>query len=161
MDIKIWSVFVSAAVALITFLIVHFFIEPMKEKKRRKLEQYKIFYASLYTIVITRASIAKDFSIKHNRMALGHTDKKPHLQPDFMEEFIIKNSGYASENLIDAFKDYASSVGVIEKDISERFTKTVVKDYNKLKKELKMNYNKAELQTGIPEVLKEFRTNSK
>ncbi|MDM5209215.1 hypothetical protein [Cytobacillus kochii] len=73
-----------------------------------------------------------------------------------MEEFIIKNSGYASENLIDVFKDYSSSVGVIEKVISERFTKTVVKDYNKLKKELKMKYKKSELRTGNPEVLKEI-----
>lgn len=158
MDIKIWSVFVSAGVALITFLVVHFFIEPMKDKKRRKLEQYKIFYAPLYTIVITRASIAKDYSIQQKRMMLGNTDKKPHLKPDFMEEFIIKNAGYASEDLIDAFKDYASSIGGIHKDISERFTKTVVKDYNKLRKDLRMTFNKAELQTGIPEVLKEFRT---
>ncbi|MGG4155872.1 hypothetical protein [Bacillus muralis] len=158
MDIKLWSVFISAAVALITFLIVHFFIDPMKEKKRRKMEQYKNFYAPLYTIIITRLNIVKDFSIKNKRMALGHTDKKPHLQPDFMEEFIIKNSGYASENLIDAFKDYASKVGAIDKEVSETFTKTVVKDYNKLKKELRMNYNKEELKTGIPEVLKEFRT---
>lgn len=158
MDIRIWSVFVSATIALITFLILHFFIDPMKEKKKRKMEQYKNFYAPLYTIVITRLNSAKDFSLKHNRMALGHTDKKPHLQPNFMEEFIIKNCGYASENLIDAFKDYATSIGAIEKDISETFTMTVVKDYNKLKKELKMNYNKEELETGIPEVLKEFRT---
>jgi hypothetical protein len=34
---------------------------------------------------------------------------------------------------------------------------TFVKDYNKLKKELKMNYNKEELKTGISEALKEFR----
>lgn len=158
MDIKIWSVFVSATVALITFLVVHFLIEPMKEKKRRKLEQYKNFYAPLYTIVITRVSIVKEYSLKQDRMMLGHTDKKPHLQPDFMEEFIIKNSGYASDNLIDAFKDYASTVGAIDKDISERFTKIVVIDYNKLKKDLKMKYNKEELLTGIPEILKEFRT---
>ncbi|PLR69112.1 hypothetical protein [Bacillus sp. UMB0893] len=158
MDIKIWSVFVSATVALITFLVLHFFIEPMKEEKKRKLEQYKNFYAPLYTIVITRASIVKEYSLKQNRMMLGHTDKKPHLQPDFMEEFIIKNSGYASVNLIDAFKDLASTKGAIDKDISERFTKTVVIDYNKLKKGLKMEYNKEELLTGIPEILKEFRT---
>jgi hypothetical protein len=88
---------------------------------------------------------------------LGHTNNKPHLQPDFMEEFIIRNSGYASENLIAAFKDLASTDGPIDKDISERFTKTVVIDYNKLKKDLKIHYNKEELLTGIPEVIKELR----
>ncbi len=125
------------------------------------MEQYKNFYAPLYTIVLTRASIVKEHSIKQNRMMLGHTDKKPHLQPDFMEEFIIKNSGDASQKFIETFKDYASKMGSIDKETSKDSHNTVVKDYNKVNRQLKMNYNKKELLTGIPEVLKELRPESK
>ncbi len=50
MDIKIWSVFISATIALITFLILHFFIDPMKEKREGNWNNIRISMR-LYTLL--------------------------------------------------------------------------------------------------------------
>ncbi|MFB7120698.1 hypothetical protein ACWOMK_25705 [Bacillus thuringiensis] len=53
-------------------------------------------------------------------------------------------------------KDYTTSYEV-PREVTFKLVTTIVKEYNQLKKELKMEYNEDELKIGIPEIIKEFR----
>ncbi|MGR9632823.1 hypothetical protein ACU82A_00790 [Bacillus cereus] len=44
-----------------------------------------------------------------------------------------------------------------KKGVSQNLVELTVKDYNQLRRELGMEYNEDELNTGIPDVIKEFR----
>lgn len=156
-DIKIIAAFISVIFSVLTFLIIHLYIEPKKAKRTFKMERLKILYAPLYTIVVSRINFVRELGVAENRILLGNPPDKEYLNREYMEKFLLDNSGYASDELINAFVDYTSSRGGISHEVTINFVTIVVKEYNKLKKELHMEYNDAELNTGIPNVIKEFR----
>ncbi len=156
-DIKILSAFISVIVSVLTFLIIHLYIEPRKAKRNLKMEQYKNLYAPLYTMIISSVNIVKEESIRAGYIKLGHTSERTYLRPQDIEQFILKNAGYASVELIEATKELVSSFGGIKKGVSQNLVELTVKDYNQLRRELGMEYNKDELNTGIPDTIKEFR----
>ncbi|MDZ4443485.1 hypothetical protein ORM30_23980 [Bacillus cereus] len=156
-DVKILSAFISVIVSVLTFLLIHLYIEPRKVKRNFIMEQYKNLYAPIYTMVLARLNIAKEVGwIGEGKFTLGHRDSQDHLDRKAMEKLILNNSGYASIELINIFKDYTTSYKV-PREVTFDLVTTIVKEYNQLKKELKMEYNEDELKTGIPEIIKEFR----
>ncbi|MBU5219422.1 hypothetical protein KQI67_22390 [Bacillus albus] len=156
-DIKIISAFISVIVSVLTFLIIHLYIEPKKAKRHFKMERLKNLYAPLYTIVVSRINFVRELGVAQNRILLGNSPNKKYLNREYMEKFILDNSGYASDELIKAFVDYTSSEGSISHEVTVNLVTVIVKEYNKLKKELNIEYDDAELNTGIPNVIKEFR----
>ncbi|MGF9853146.1 hypothetical protein ABHN09_16520 [Bacillus paramobilis] len=156
-DIKILAAFISVIASALTFLILHLYIEPKKAKRNLKMEQYKNLYAPLYTMINSSVNIVKEESIRDGYIHLGHTSERTYLSPQSIEQFIFKNAGFASIELIEATKDLASSFGEIKKGVEQNLVEITVKEYNQLRYELGMEYNKAQLSTGIPDVIKEFR----
>ncbi|MEI4622144.1 hypothetical protein KFD70_19130 [Bacillus pfraonensis] len=156
-DIKILSAFISVIVSVLTFLIIHLYIEPRKVKRNFKMEQYKNLYAPVYAMILSRLNMAKETGwVGNGSLTLGQRSSQDHLDRKAMEKLILTNSGYASIELINIFKDYTTSLKV-PSEVTFNLVTTIVKEYNQLKKELKMEYNEAELKTGIPEIIKEFR----
>lgn len=156
-DIKILSAFISVIVSVLTFLIIHLYIEPRKVKRNFKMEQYKNLYAPVYAMILSRLNMAKETGwVGNGSITLGQRSSQDHLDRKAMEKLILSNSGYASIELINIFKDYTASLKV-PSEVTFNLVTTIVKEYNQLKKELKMEYNEGELKTGIPEIIKEFR----
>ncbi|MGN7196514.1 hypothetical protein ACTHS9_20790 [Bacillus mycoides] len=156
-DIKILSAFISVIVSVLTFLIIHLYIEPRKVKRNFKMEQYKNLYAPVYAMILSRLNMAKETGwVGNGSITLGQRSSQDHLDRKAMEKLILSNSGYASIELINIFKDYTASLKV-PSEVTLNLVTTIVKEYNQLKKELKMEYNEGELKTGIPEIIKEFR----
>jgi hypothetical protein len=182
MDTKIT---IPVIVTLLTFLILHFFIDPRKEKKKWREDRFKNLYAPLYTIIISRLGAAGLLNeVREGKeFYLGSGGEKGHIDNDYMIEFTLKNSAYASKDLLNAIHDYTyfitSTRSIITSvssnkertkkeadDLKEASRKRVlytkrlvtilVKEYNQLKKELNMNYDQEELETGIPEFLKDL-----
>ncbi|AXR16974.1 MULTISPECIES: hypothetical protein [unclassified Bacillus (in: firmicutes)] len=176
---------IPAIVAILTFVVLHFIIDPWKAKKKWKEERFKNLYAPLYTIIISRLGAAGLLNAvsKGKRIYFGSAGEEGKINNDYMIEFTLKNSAYASNDLLNAIHDYTyfiSSTRSIIKSVSdkeertqreaddlkeasrkrEEYTKrlviTFVKEYNQLKKDLDMDYNKVELETGIPEFLKDL-----
>ncbi|MBH0156001.1 hypothetical protein IHV10_06440 [Fictibacillus sp. 5RED26] len=156
MDIKLISGLVSATVALLIAILNHFIITPIKENRERKRQQLKNLYAPLYSLLNTRINMVKDMSIKYNRIMLGTRTDVKYFNKEYMEIFLLENTGYASDELISVWIRYSSSLTIDEKETIE-FVQTVVKEFNQLKKDLGLSFNQQELITGIPEVIKEFR----
>jgi hypothetical protein len=63
---------------------------------------------------------------------------------------MFDKSAYASTELLDAWGKYVSSIVKTPDEVVERFVKVAVKDYNELKKQLGMDYDKEEYKTGLP-----------
>lgn len=156
-DVKILSAFISVIVSVLTFLLIHLYIEPKKAKRNFKTEQYKNLYAPLYSMIISSVNIVKEESVRDRCIYLGYTSERTYLSTQNIEQFIFKNAGFASIELIEATKDLASTFDEIKKGVEQKLVEVTVKDYNQLRYELGMEYNKAELDTGIPDVIKEFR----
>ncbi|MEQ2528837.1 hypothetical protein WMO40_19350 [Bacillaceae bacterium CLA-AA-H227] len=72
-----------------------------------------------------------------------------------MNNLFLEQSGYASDQLIEEWVKYSGSMKSLTTEAGARpFVVQLVKDYNKLKKDLKLAYSKDELETGIPDILK-------
>ncbi|WP_226087468.1 hypothetical protein [Mesobacillus sp. S13] len=157
MDVKLISVLISGSVALFIAVLNHFIITPYKERKNRKREQLKHLYAPLYGIINVRVKLVIEMSMRAKKLMLGNVDNKEYQSGVFMEKFIIEKSGYCSDELLEAWIEYSSQFGEFKKETTERLVVAVVKEYNQLKKDLNLPYNKEELKTGIPESIKQYR----
>lgn len=151
------TITISAIVSLLTFIFLHFVIEPRKRKRLRLEESYKNFYAPLYSIVVQRVGVAKSMQGKKDKLQLGRIleNKKPieFLEDDYMFKFIIDNSSFASVDILDEFFQYASlrfKLGSERK--SENFIKILTKEHANLRKSLGLDYDEQELKTGIPKL---------
>lgn len=153
-DIRLLSALISAAVALIIAFSNHFIIQPLKAKRRLKRDMLTDLYMPLYGILTARINLAKDECFEKGQIVLGNRSDDPYLKEHFMEEFILNHAGYASQDLIFAWSNYSYSA---DRWTTKILVKCIVKEYNQLLKELGRNYNKEELETGIPEIIKEFR----
>ena len=148
---------ISASVAILVAILNHFVITPYKEKKKRKREQLKNLYAPLYGIINVRTKLVIDLSMRKKKLMLGNIDDTHYQTREFMETFILNNAGYSSNELLDVWIEYCVQFGNYEKEKTEQLVMTVVIEYNQLKKDLNLPYNKEELITGIPESIKEYR----
>jgi hypothetical protein len=157
MDIKLLSVLISGSVALFIAVLNHFIITPYRESNNRKREQLKNLYAPLYGIINVRTKLVIDISLKSKKLMLGNDADTKYQTREYMENFILDNAGYASNELLDAWIEYSSQLVGFNKEKTERLVITTVKEYNLLKKKLHLPYNKDELRTGIPESIKEYR----
>lgn len=67
-----------------------------------------------------------------------------------MDQFFLNNSGYASPKLIAVWSQYASGDMVDLKTIDE-LIRTIVKEYNHLRKSFKLEYDEGAMATGRAE----------
>ncbi|MGA9286786.1 MAG: hypothetical protein WBV93_00435 [Anaerobacillus sp.] len=154
-DIRLLSVLISASVSIVILLVKEFIFDSWKRNKERKREQLKNFYAPLYVIILGRIHLAGRPSFG---LSLGDTTDY-FLSKDHMNDFLLNNAGYASDKLLEIWIDYQSDF-TPELSKSRNLIYQVVKEYNQLKKQLRQNYSKGELETGIPDQFKEYRRNS-
>lgn len=150
------SVFVSGLLTISLFLILHFIVMPVQERRRTKIEQLTKLYAPLYGLIMARLEVGKE--IIPDRLTLGSIKDHNFLTKESLDKFIYDNLGYGSMELIEVWAKYTSS-NTIGHGLQEELVKTVVKDFNRLRKDLKIRHNPEELKTGIPESIKQFRTN--
>ncbi|MDF9558753.1 hypothetical protein P5757_26535 [Bacillus tropicus] len=152
-----WKLTAPAIVALVTFMLLHLFIEPRKEKKKKRKDKFKELYAPLYMMINARLYEC----VMHGRQ-LGRINQmyfgsagtnQGFIDDDYMIEFILKNSSHASVDLLNRLEQYISNASEGAEDAEElkKLVVTVVKEYQQLRKELKIDYNKEELKTGIPD----------
>lgn len=162
------KVTIPVIVSIITFLILHLFIEPIKAKKKHREDSLKNLYAPLYTIILCRlgvggvmARINKNIT-GERQIVLGSVGNKGLTSFDYMLEHVLKNSGYASHALLLEINRYSEKY--LAKEVtatdSENLMIVIVKEYNALKKKLKMEYSKPELKTGIPTYVEEVLNKS-
>lgn len=156
-DTPILSAIISATIALFVAVLNHFIVTPIKEKKERKRDQLTILYAPLYSLICLRLSIPKEHSLSRRKLMLGDIGDIEYQKREYMEKLIMDRSGYCFNDLMEAWVNYASQLGDFDKKNTEELVVSVVKGYNQLRKELKLPYDKEELNTGIPGVIKEYR----
>lgn len=150
---KLAAAFISAGVALFIAILNHFIVTPCKEKRARKRSRLNNLYAPLYSLVSTRLDLVKSDIVINGLYMLGTKDGSKYLNKEYTEMYFLERSGYASDELIEAWIAYSGSL-LPNQDKTKKFIFQIVKEYNQLKKELRMNYNPRELETGVPEVLK-------
>ncbi|PGS67595.1 hypothetical protein [Bacillus thuringiensis] len=176
---------IPAVVAILTFLVLHFIIDPWKAKRKWKEERFKNLYAPLYTIIISRLGAAglPNAVSKGEEIYFGSAGEEGNINNDYMIEFTLKNSAYASNDLLNAIHDYTYFISSTSSNIqsvsdkkeetkreaddlieasrkrkvyTKRLVITFVKEYNQIKKELDMEYSQGELETGIPGFFKDL-----
>ncbi|SFT04248.1 hypothetical protein [Marininema halotolerans] len=156
--VVLYPALISATVLVLIFIIFNFFIEPRKQKMQYKKDQITNLYAELYSVLILRLSIAKNVGFK--KLQLGSNSDLQLSTRQEMDKILISQMGYASLELVIAWVDYSSSavsLSNFKQETIDTFVKTIVKDYNCLRKELGLDYVKEELETGIPDIYKEIR----
>ncbi|OSM09684.1 hypothetical protein BTH38_29350 [Bacillus toyonensis] len=167
----------TASTTWFIFIILHFVIEPRKEKKRIKEEKLKNLYAPLFTMIINEL-VSVPVGVRNTEkemVTLTKTAEKFLADKDHFVNFVLNNSRYASTKLlfeIHSFvetvmlrKHYAELDDAMKKQIGsqtyvfpvDNLVKTIVKDYNQLRKELEEEYNEEELMTGVPEIIKQTK----
>lgn len=159
MDLKTFAQIMSgfaSVVAILITMIIHFRIEPRKAEKKKKQQELLNLYGPLYVLVSSRINLVRNKCLEQKRILLGSDPDKKHLLRRNMERYMLKNAGYGSVKLMDAFVEYVSSDRPDE-EVTNEFVFTLVKEFNSLKKELDLPYNEEELKTGIPDVIKELR----
>lgn len=149
MDIRIISAFISAGVALLSFIVLQFFIEPWKQRRKLLEDRHNKLYAPLYGIVIARGKLGH-FDKNQSVIRLAQTDEH-FLNRETMEKLVYDNAGYASLELMTAWAKYTSAIGHFSSELTIEFVSIVLKDYHTIRKQLRIPYNKEELRTGIPD----------
>ena len=160
-DIRIISVIISALVSVVILVVKEFIFDKWKRDLEYKRERLRNFYAPLYGLVVGCTYYGSyayhDYS---GHIQLGSSvdvNGKIFFKISQLNEFIFTNAGYASDELIEAWIAYSTKIsGPPEEDFY--LITTSVKEYNQLKKELKLKYSKEELETGIPDRYHELRT---
>lgn len=162
--ISLWIAIFVQGVVVALFVVLHFIVEPRKEKIKWKREQLTKFYAPLYATLNAQG----DFWIRLQEMSGQERPDKlifatrgdgPNYQDrDHLENFIYEHSGYANLDLLAAWTRHVSAPDRCVSDADEKaFCKAIVAGYNQLRKELGLDYNEQELTTGIPEIYSYLR----
>ncbi|MEM5657278.1 hypothetical protein AAHB50_07140 [Bacillus toyonensis] len=138
-----WTVLTT----IVTFVILHIIIEPYKARKRRRSEKLKNLYAPLYTMTVAKirdyALYTKEFP--NGKMVFSIKTKPHYLADEYIIEFLLNNSGYASKKLLFEIYGYVEALSKMELQGSSGFVyvdslvKIIVKEYNQLKKRWAMN----------------------
>lgn len=152
----LFSVTISAGVSVLIFIILHFVIEPRRQKIAIRKERLEKLYAPAYGLIVARLKLGKKlFSDKE--MTLGGIKEHSYLTRNNLEEIIYNNLAYADGRLVAAWSEYTIVIGPIPTEVSDRLISCVVTEYNSLRKYLRLPYDKEELKTGIPEPYKHLR----
>jgi hypothetical protein len=166
--VKIDPTITGAVIAsVVLFLILHYWIEPGKEQRRKKEESLKSLYAPLYTMVIARLHVGKLLTgaLNGREIHFGYVGGKEFINDEYMIEFFLSNSSYASNGLIIVMQSYIENVYSDDRnaklEYTEKLTKLVIREYNLLKKDLKLDHCNSELSTGLPSFIIEMRSESK
>ncbi|WP_235713329.1 hypothetical protein [Bacillus mycoides] len=152
---------VTSIVTLVLFLLLHYVIEPCKEKKRKKSEKFKELYAPLYMMINARLTTVILHEEQKGAENLHFTNggSEGFIDDDYMIEFVLKNSSYASVELLwelDNYNRYATD-GTLTSLEYENLTKTVITEYQQIRKDLGLEYNEKELETGLPTAIRHIR----
>ncbi|MBH0345684.1 hypothetical protein BK731_00600 [Bacillus thuringiensis serovar muju] len=155
----------TSIVTLGLFLLLHYVIEPRKEKKRKKSEQFKELYAPLYMIINARLGSLVMYGRKYGaeQLYFNNAGAPGIINDNYMIEFVLKNSSYASNELLSVLDIHIRNVSEERyKYIElENLVKVIVKEYQQLRKELKLKYDEKELETGLPTKVREIREERK
>lgn len=153
---------VTSLITLGLFVFLHYYIEPRKEKRRKKGEKFKELYAPLYMMINARLStvILHEQQKGAENLQFTNGGSEGFIDDDYMIEFALKNSSYASFELLwelDAYIRYATA-GKLTSLEYENLTKTVVVEYQQIRKDLGIEFDQKELETGIPTAIRHIRT---
>ena len=155
----------TSVVTLGLFLLLHYVIEPRKEKKRKKSEKFKELYAPLYMIINARLGSLVMHGQKYGaeQLSFNNAGAPGIINDNYMIEFALKNSSYASIELLHVLDIHIrnTSDGWYNHMDIEELVKVIVKEYQQLRKELKLKYDEKELETGIPTKVREIREKRK
>nr|WP_263327868.1 hypothetical protein [Neobacillus sp. Marseille-Q6967] len=143
----LYPAFITGAVAITIAVINHFvtFVVYRHKNKKSKLEnKLKALYSPLYLQV--RALANNDPRL--NMEAITLDARMDGFSEEDINKILNENAIYASSELIEKWMDfffYRSS-----NTSAHNFAVTVVKEYNELRKELKLEYDEIELASGYP-----------
>ncbi|MBT2576162.1 hypothetical protein J7E43_01675 [Bacillus sp. ISL-8] len=156
---------VTSIVTLGLFLLLHYVIEPRKEKKRKKSEQFKELYAPLYMIINARLGSLVMHGQKYGaeQLYFNNAGAPGIINDNYMIEFVLKNSSYASNELLYVLHIHIRNVSEERYNFMdlENLVKVIVKEYQQSRKELKLKYDEEELETGLPTKVREIREKRK
>lgn len=151
-----WTAVISALVTITLFVVLNFLLVPQQEKRKARQEQLNKLYAPVYGLLLAQLEIGKNASV--DRIILGGYGGHDFLTKLEIDKMIYDNLGYASSNLIEAWAPFSARGKLpVSTELQENLVMVVVKDYNELKKQLRLPYNAKELKTGIPEIVKYLR----
>ncbi|MEI2396133.1 hypothetical protein [Paenibacillus phytohabitans] len=153
--VQLMSAMISAAVAVLIFFILHFIVDPYKEKRKLTQERLQKLYSPLYALILARGRVYKDTmrTTSKDKLSLGSIKDHPFITREFMDKLIFENMAYASVELMDSWSSYVSRGSApLEITVIENLIKISVRDFHKLRKELRLDYDKTELETGIPQL---------
>lgn len=161
MDQRILAAIISAGVAILIFIIGHFIIEPSKQRRRMKEERLKHLYGPVYGLMKAMAVAGKDqlpqAYEEHKTMVYSTPRSQDNLNILLMHKLILDNMGYASYDLGDQWVRYINYKSSTGHDELNELTRTIIREYNQLKKDIGLPYDEDELRTGYPEEYKELR----
>lgn len=148
------------------FFFLHYCIEPKKEARRKKSEKFKNFYAPLYLMINARLSLYI-FNVEKNGSdveKMYFSDIRSYGKAEFIDneyviKFVLENSSYASTELLDELEYYIYDVSEMAEtgERHKNLVEIIVKEYQQLRKELKMDYDEDALKTGIPKRIRSLR----
>ncbi len=156
LDIGVLSGIISVIVSILTFVFLHFVIEPIKQKKQFKEDQLKNLYAPLYSMIMTMSKLGSEYRRDH--IIHMYMEGDVMLNKKHRDELILANMGYASREFIDIWTSYCKVLGEEKIPILHEFSKLVIKEYNQLRKDLGYPFDDEELETGVPTHYKHLRT---
>lgn len=153
------TITLAVITSIATFCLIHFVIEPIKRKKEYKKERLKSLYSPLYVLVshkIVMGNHANKINGRPTKIIFGGKNELDFTKDEYMIKFFMDKSSFASVELIDAFNDYYMKklLNDVQDLSAERIMKLVVKEYNQLRKDLKLDYSREELKTGELKILK-------
>lgn len=119
----------------------------------------KNLYAPLYVLISQKIVIGNHVNEKVNsqkKIVFGGKSGLEFTHDEYIMKFFMEKSSYASLELTDEFNKYYSKklLGDVRDLSAEPIMILVVKEYNQLRKDLKLGYDKAELKTGELKILK-------
>ncbi|MDF9523184.1 hypothetical protein P5815_21895 [Bacillus cereus] len=165
LTLSIAAIFTSLT-TLGLFFFLHYCIEPKKEARRKKSEKFKNFYAPLYLMINARLSHYIFNLEKNGRDAeqMYFSDVQSYGKPAFIDNayvirFVLENSSYASTELLDELEYYIYDVSeqLETGDRHKHLVEIIVKEYQQLRKELKMDYDEEALKTGFPKRIRSLK----
>jgi hypothetical protein len=147
MNFTLYPAIISATVAIFIFAFNHIFTFYSNKRSKRKTNlenRLKVLYTPLYLQIRVQSQIDSRY-----QMDLLPLDKRlPGYEFEDIDKLIKEQPQYASNELFEKWTECVIYRG--DSKLMQVFAKEVVKEYNELKKELKLEFDEIELSTGFP-----------
>jgi hypothetical protein len=143
----LYPAFITGAVAIIIFVINHIitFCVNYHNKKKTKIEnKLKALYSPLYLQIRVQSMSDSRFDLE----AVTLDTRRPGFGLEEIDKLLNENAIYASNELIEKWMEFV--LYRFSKGTGHNFAIIVVKEYNELRKKLKLEYDEIELATGFP-----------